>query len=211
MSESTKIRVLVADDNRLTRLGIVTMLRMHEELEVVGEAADGVEAVAKYRTLRPKVLVVDLKMPHLDGVQVTAQICREFPDAQILVLTHYDGDENIFQSLQAGARGYLTKETEGDELVTAVKTLAAGNKHIPPELASRVAERRGHLELTPREQQTLEGMARGLTNKEIGNELKLSDRTVGIYVANILAKFNAKTRTEAVTLGRKRGFLQSES
>jgi two-component system, NarL family, response regulator len=209
MNGRTKTRVLVADDNRLTRLGIVTVLELHDDLEVVGQAVDGAQAVTMFRDLKPDVLVVDLKMPHLDGVQVTTQICKDDPAARILVLTHYDGDENIFQALRAGARGYLTKDIEGNELVEAIRALAAGGRFIPPEIASRVAERATRPELTPREQQVLERMAKGLTNKEIAQGLDISDRTIGVYVGNILAKLEAKTRTEAVTVATKRGLLES--
>lgn len=210
MNTRTRTRVLVADDNRLTRLGIVTVLELHDDLEVVGQASDGAQAVTMWRECRPDVLVVDLKMPHLDGVQVTAQLCKDDPNARILVLTHYDGDENIFQALRAGARGYLTKDIEGNELVEAIRALAAGGRFIPPEIASRVAERAARPELTPREQQVLERMAVGLTNKEIAQELDISDRTIGVYVGNILSKLEAKTRTEAVTVARKRGLLEPE-
>ncbi|MDX2019338.1 MAG: response regulator transcription factor [Deltaproteobacteria bacterium] len=208
MNTRIRTRVLVADDNRLTRLGIVTVLELHDDLEVVGQAADGAQAVTMWRELKPDVLVVDLKMPHLDGVQVTTQLCKDDQNARILVLTHYDGDENIFQALRAGARGYLTKDIEGNELVEAIRALAAGGRFIPPEIASRVADRANRPELTPREQQVLERMAVGLTNKEIAQELDISDRTIGVYVGNILSKLEAKTRTEAVTVARKRGLLQ---
>lgn len=209
MSEqpTNPIRILVADDNALTRLGVVTMLRSEADFTIVGEAADGARAVTLYREVTPDVLVVDLRMPALDGVQVTAEICRHDPNARVLVLTHYDGDEDIFRALRAGARGYLTKEVGGEELVAAVRVVAGGGRYMPPDVASRLAERVLQPSLTVREQQVLEQMAVGLTNKQIGEKLEMSDRTVGTHVSQILAKLGAKTRTEAVTVGSQRGLL----
>lgn len=205
---STCIRILVADDNALTRLGIVTMLRLERGFEVVGEASDGAKAITSYRELRPDVLVLDLRMPVLDGVQVTSDLCREDPAARVLVLSHYDGDEDIFRALRAGAKGYLTKEVGGEELVNAVRTVAAGGRYMVPEVANRLAERVLQPSLTVREQQVLEEMARGFTNKQIAESLTMSDRTVGTHVSQILSKLGAKTRTEAVTVGMQKGLLK---
>jgi two-component system NarL family response regulator len=202
------VRILVADDNALTRLGIVTMLGTEHGFEVVGEAPDGAKAVSLWNALRPDVAVVDLKMPAFDGVQVVAQICRTHPDAKLLVLTHYDSDESLFQALRAGAKGYLTKECGGEELVAAVRTLAQGGRHLGPEHASRIAGRMTQPSLTAREHEVLGHMAVGLTNKQIGEKLSMSERTVGTHVRQILAKLGAHNRTEAVALGRQRGLIE---
>jgi two-component system NarL family response regulator len=201
------IRVLVAEDNALMRLGIVTMLRTQPDIDVVGEAPDGARAIALARQLRPDVLLLDLKMPTLDGVQVIANLCGASPEARILVLTHYDAEEDIFRAVRAGARGYLTKDAQGEQIVEAIRTVHAGGRYLPAEIAGRLAERMSQPSLSPRELQVLEHVARGLTNREIARELSLTEKTAGAYVGNVLAKLGASTRTEAVAIGRERGLL----
>jgi two-component system NarL family response regulator len=207
MTDVTKIRILVVEDNLITRLGIVTLLRTDPRMDVVGEAAGGEEAVAEYRRLRPAVVLMDLKMPGTDGVAATAALMREVPPARVLVLSHYDGDEDIFQALRAGALGYVTKELRGGELLTAIETVARGERHLPAELAARLAERETMPALTARERDVLPLLAAGLANREIARALGVAEKTVAIHVGNVLAKLGAKSRTEAVAIARRRGFV----
>jgi two-component system, NarL family, response regulator len=207
MTVERPIRILVADDHALMRLGIATLLRSKPDLEVVGEAADGVKAVTLFKQLLPDVLVLDLKMPGLDGVQVTVNICRDHPDAAILMLSHYDGEEHVFQALKAGARGYLTKEALGEELIEAVRTLHRGERYLPVALSMRLVDRLSQPSLTAREQQVLALMGEGMQNRAIGTKLGISYRTVGMYVGIILEKLQAATRTEAVAKASARGWL----
>ena len=203
------VRVLVAEDNVLTRLGIVTMLEAESWIQIVGQADDGVAAVELFRKEKPDVLVTDLKMPKLDGVQLTRMVCQENPDARVLVLTHLDDEEDIFQALKAGARGYMTKDgIQGSELVVAVKTIHDGGRYLPAEIAARLADRMEQPELNARERQIIEKLSHGLTNQEIGESLSLNPRTARAYVSRILEKLGARSRTEAVSIALDRGILK---
>ncbi len=204
------IKVLIAEDNMLTRLGTVTLLKTQPDLDVVGEAVDGAAAVSLFRKLKPDVLLLDLKMPVMGGVQVISTLVQQTPEARILVLTHYEGDEDIFKAIKAGARGYLTKEMRGEEIIAAIRTVHAGDQYLPASIASRLADRMRQPSLSAREQQVLQGIFKGKTNKEIAQELQLSEKTTAIYVSNILSKLRAKTRTEAVSIALQRGLLSSE-
>jgi two-component system, NarL family, response regulator len=210
VSTSPRIRILIAEDNVFMRMGTAMLLRTQPDFEVVGEAEDGVQAIADYRQHRPDVLVVDMKMPGLDGVSVTQTICQEFPGARILVLTHYDGDEDIYKALKAGARGYLTKDIPGEELLKAIRALHSGDRFLPPEVADRLAERLTQSSLSGREQQVLERIFAGESNKEIAAGLGLAEKTASMHVSRLLAKLDAKSRTEAVSIGLQRGLLQSK-
>jgi DNA-binding NarL/FixJ family response regulator len=203
------VRVLVVEDNQLMRIGIVSLLRSQGDVEVVGEACDGVEAINRYRALRPDVVLLDLRMPTLDGVQVATALLREDPGARLLVLTHYDGDEQIFQAMRAGARGYLTKESPGGEVLAAVRAVHAGLRYLPPAIAARLAARDEVHVLTARERQVLAAMAEGLANQDIAARLGVSVRTVAIFVRNVLWKLDAKSRTEAVAVARRRGLVNA--
>lgn len=202
-----KVRVLVVEDNELTRVGIVTLLGTDPRLEVVGQAVDGVEAVKLHRTLRPDVVLMDLKMPGFDGIAATAHLVQETPPARVLVLTHYEGDEDIFRALRAGAQGYVTKNLRGGELVAAILAVARGERHVPPEIARRLEQRQGQPELTLRERQVLRLLDEGRTNREIGEALGLAEKTVAVHVGHVLGKLGARSRTEAAAVARRRGLL----
>jgi DNA-binding NarL/FixJ family response regulator len=202
-----QIRVLVVEDNFYTRVGTVAFLRGQAGIEVVGEAPDAERALALLDELRPHVLIVDLRMPGMCGVQLTAAVQRRAPSVHILVLTHHQGDEDIFQALKAGARGYLTKESSGEQLVAAIRTINAGNQFLPPEIADQIRNRRGQQPLTQRERQVLEQIADGAGNREVAHALGISERTVGLYVSSILSKLGARSRTEAASIGARRGLL----
>lgn len=207
MSDFAKLKVMLVEDSFLARLGTTAFLGDQPDLEIVGFASDGLEAVAKYPTLMPDVVVCDLKMPNLDGVGTIVQLVRLDPGARVLVLTHYQGDENILRALKAGARGYLTKDTSGDDLIAAIRAVAAGRRYFPPEIGGRLAERMMQPELTPRDLQLLRAIYEGLSNADIGVRLGLTQRTVGIYVSRVMSKLGAHNRTEAVRLAIERGVL----
>ncbi|MDZ4695351.1 MAG: response regulator transcription factor, partial [Deltaproteobacteria bacterium] len=189
------VRVIIADDHPVARKGVLSLLSASPGVEVIAEASNGAEVLALYAKLRPRVVITDLRMPVLDGVALTRALLAIDPNASVLIFTHYDGDEQVLQALRAGARGYLTKDAEGEVLLQAITTLARGGRFIPAELAGRYAELVSKPSLSPRERETLAFMAQGLTNHEIAERLKLSERTAAMHVGNVLSKLGAKTRT----------------
>jgi two-component system NarL family response regulator len=201
------VRVLVAEDNFYTRLGTVAFLRGQPGIHVVGEAANGVRALELFAQLRPDVTIVDLRMPGMGGVELTTRLRQRAPDARILVLTHYEGDEDIFQALKAGAAGYLTKEAPGEDLIAAIRAVHAGSGFLPPEIAERLQSRSGLPQLTQREREVLAEIAEGASNREAASTLGISERTAGLYVSSILCKLGASSRTEAVSIATRRGLL----
>jgi DNA-binding NarL/FixJ family response regulator len=205
------IRVLVVEDHHVVRQGLVALLNVVEGLEVVGEAADGVEAIAQFRKHQPSVTLIDLRMPRLSGVEVIERIRMETPQARFIVLTTYDGDEDIFRALQAGARAYLLKGMTSEELITTIRAVHAGKQHIPPAIAQKLAERMGTEELTPREFDVLEQIVRGLSNKEIATELAISEATVKTHINSLLGKLGVTDRTQAATAAIQRGIVPLES
>jgi two-component system, NarL family, response regulator len=204
------IRVLVAEDNFYTRVGTVAFLREQPGIAVVGEATDGESALALFEQLRPDVLVTDLRMPGMNGVDLTATVCARCPAARILVLTHHQGDEDVFQALKAGALGYLTKEASGDQLLVAIRAIHDGQKYLPPEIRDQLRGRDGLPPLTERERQVLEEVADGASNREVAGNLGISERTVGLYVSSILNKLGARSRTEAAAIAARRGLLRGK-
>jgi two-component system NarL family response regulator len=205
------IRVLVVEDHHVVRQGLVALLNVVEGLEVVGEAADGVEAITQFRKQQPDITLVDLRLPRLSGVEVIERIRMETPGARFIVLTTYDGDEDIYRALQAGARAYLLKGMTTEELITAIHAVHAGRSHIPPAIAQRLAERMGSEELTPREFDVLEQIVHGKSNKEIASELKISEATVKTHINSLLGKLNVTDRTQAATAALQRGIVPLES
>jgi two-component system NarL family response regulator len=204
-----KIRVLVVEDNHLMRLGTVTLVSSQPDMAVVGEAADGAEGLAAYLRLRPTVAVIDLRLPIMDGVQLTTAIRSADPEACVLVLTYYDGSEDVFRAMRAGARGYVTKSIEPRDVLAAVRAVAAGERFVPAAIAARLAEHALQPLLTPREHQVLDLVALGKSNRSIAEDLHLAERTVIMYVSNILEKLGVRSRTEAVAVARDRGILRT--
>ncbi len=202
------VRVIIADDHPVARKGVLSLLSASPGVEVIAEASNGAEVLALYAKLRPRVVITDLRMPVLDGVALTRALLAIDPNASVLIFTHYDGDEQVLQALRAGARGYLTKDAEGEVLLQAITTLARGGRFIPAELAGRYAELVSKPSLSPRERETLAFMAQGLTNHEIAERLKLSERTAAMHVGNVLSKLGAKTRTEAVGIATRSGLIE---
>lgn len=208
MSETQPIRVLIADDHPVVRQGLAAMIARQPGMTVVAEAGDGREAVDLYRAQQPDVALIDLRMPEVDGVEAIAMIRAEFPAARIVVLTTYDGDEDIYRGLRAGAMAYLLKDAPPDELIAAIKVVHAGQKRIPPDVAAKLAERLNSPELTARELQVLHLIVAGQSNREIGATLSIGEGTVRAHVNNILAKLNVQDRTQAATMAIKRGIVR---
>ncbi len=207
MSDDVRIRVLVADDHEIVREGLVAIISRQKEFVVVAEAANGQIAVEEFRRLRPDIVILDINMPVMDGVRATQTIRSEFPDAKIIVLSALAGDEDIFQALQAGARTYLFKDTLAKTLTETIRAVLVGARPLPPEVAERLAQRSFMSDLTPRELDVLRLMSRGRGNREIGEELNLTEGTVKGYVSTILDKLNAADRTQAVLLALQRGLI----
>jgi two-component system NarL family response regulator len=206
----SEIRVLIVDDHPVVREGLAAMIERRKDMTVVGEAGDGVEALAQFHVLRPDVTLMDLRLPGMSGVEAIDAIRAEFPDARIIVLTTYDGDEDIYRGLQAGAMAYLLKDAPREELLEAIRAVHAGQMRIPPDVASKLAERIMGPELTAREMDVLRLIAAGKTNKEIGAELNITEGTVKAHVNNILGKLGVSDRTQAVTTALRRGLVQLE-
>jgi DNA-binding NarL/FixJ family response regulator len=205
------IRVLVVEDHHVVRQGLVALLNVVDGLEVVGEAADGVEAIAQFRKHQPNITLVDLRLPRLSGVEVISRIRMETPQARFIVLTTYDGDEDIYRALQAGAKAYLLKGMTSEELIATIRTVHEGRSYIPPEIAQKLAARVGTEELTPREFDVLEQIVRGKSNKEIATELRISEATVKTHINSLLSKLNVTDRTQAATAALQRGIVPLES
>jgi len=201
------LRVLVVDDHPIMRSGYVMVLRAAEGVTVVGEAADGEAAVAEYARLRPDVLVLDLSLPRLDGWQVLARVRASDPQARVLVVSAFGGDEDVHRALSAGALGYLLKESTADEIVAAVRAVAKSGRRLSPGAAEALAERATYSALTDREADVLRAMARGESNKEIGVTLGVTENTVKGYVSNVLDKLGVTDRTAAVSLALERGLI----
>ena len=210
MNEPTpesEIRVICVDDHPLVRKGIASIICNEPDMKLVGEAGTGQDALALFRTHQPDVTLMDLRMPNVDGIEATKQIRAEFPDAKIIALTSFDGDQEIYRALEAGVRGYLLKEMVHSEVVRAIRLVHSGKRLMPAEVAERLTEYFPKAALTPREVEVLTLVAQGLANKEIAARLGTADGTVKIHVQNILSKLNASDRTHAVTIGVQRGII----
>ncbi|MEI9813209.1 MAG: response regulator transcription factor [Acidobacteriota bacterium] len=201
------IRILCVDDHPLVRKGIASIIASEPSMKMAGEAGGGHEAVEKYRELQPDVVLMDLRMPDMDGVEATRQIRQINPDARIIALTSYDGDQDIYKAIEAGVRGYILKEMVHTKVIDAIRTVHAGKRLMPQEVAERLSEYFPQVALTPREVEVLKYVARGMANKEIAHQLGTASGTVKMHVQNILAKLNASDRTHAVTIALERGIL----
>ena len=208
MSEQ-RLRVLIAEDQAIVRDGLVALVSYQPDMEVVGSVADGAEAVRLHKELRPDVTLMDLRMPRMGGVEAIKSIRAAGPEAPVLVLTTYDGDEDVYQALQAGACGYLLKDAETEELVGAIRTVAKGGRHIPSTIAQRLADRAmSGPPITEREIEVLRLVADGMTNKAIGAELFIAEGTVKTHLNSIHEKLGVRDRTEAVIVAVRRGILR---
>ena len=201
------IRILVVEDHNVVRQGLVALIKTVPDMQVVAEAADGAQGVELFRKHHPDVTVMDLRLPKLSGVDAITKIRNEFPAARIIVLTTFDGDEDIYRALQAGARGYLLKDMFGEELMDAIRSVHAGKTRIPGPVAQRLAERMGGPSLTGRELEVLKLIVGGRSNKDIGNELSISEATVKTHINSILSKLGVSDRTQAATTALQRGIV----
>ncbi len=209
-TNKTSIRVMVVDDHQIVRKGVVALINSEPDLEVVAEAADGRQAIDLFRQQQPDITLMDLRLPALGGVDATRAIRQEFPAARIIVLTTFDGDEDIYRALQAGAQGYLLKGMSYDELLDAIRSVHAGARRIPGPVAQRLAERVAGQELTARELQVLQLIVRGRSNREISTELAISEATVKSHINSLLSKLGVNDRTQAATSALQRGLVHLE-
>lgn len=204
---SDRIRVLCVDDHRVVREGLAAMINRRPDMEVVAEAAGGEAALAMYRQHQPDVTLMDLQMPRVNGLGAIRLIRAEYPDARIVVLTMYQGDEDILRALEAGAATYLIKDDLSDELIPIIREVHSGKKPLPPKVARVLQDRPGEPRLSPREIEVLDLVARGMRNKEIAAVLGISEETAKVHVKNVLTKLDVNDRTAAVHVALKRGIL----
>jgi len=210
VDKQNPIKVLVVDDHFVVRMGLTTLINSQPDMTVVGEATNGKQGAELFRERRPDVTLMDLRMPEMNGVEAITAIRAEYADARIIVLSTYDGDEDIYRAFQAGARAYLLKDMHHDELVTAIRAVSQGQRFIPPAIAGRLAERMPRSELTARELEVLKLIVKGMSNKEIGSALSITEGTVKIHVNNLLGKLGVSDRTKAATTAIQRGIVYLE-
>ena len=207
MPLSKAIRILSVDDHPILREGIAAVLGSEDDLELIGEASNGKEAIAQFRTHLPDVTLMDLQMPDMGGIEAIQAIRKDFPEARIIVLTTYKGDAQAVRAFKAGAFGYLLKNMLRKELVETIRAVHSGKKRIPPEVAVEMAEHHSDDALTEREIEVLSEVAAGNSNKMIARRLVVSEETVKAHMKNILSKLSANDRTHAVTIALKRGII----
>ena len=208
MDKTKPIRVLLAEDHEVVRDGLAAIIDYQADMTVVGHACNGEEAVERFAELQPDITLMDLRMPGMGGAPAIEAIRKKFGDARIIVLTTYDGDENIYRALKAGARGYLLKDSGKDDLLSAIRAVHEGRSYVPPEIATRLVTRtQAGAPLTTREIEVLQLMAEGKSNKEIGAALFISEGTVKTHVNSIHEKLSVRDRTEAVIVALKRGII----
>jgi two-component system, NarL family, response regulator len=205
MNPSHSIRILVVDDHPVVRQGLVGMLEEVPDLTVVGQARNGREAIKIFRQQQPDVTLMDLRMPQMDGVAAISAICAEFHQARIVILSTYDSDEDIYRGLRSGAKGYLLKDAEPEELLAAIRTVYSGKQYIPPDVGAKLAERMMNPQLSDRELEVLRLMAKGKSNHEISEDLCIAERTVKFHINNIFSKLGVRDRTQAVIIALERG------
>jgi DNA-binding NarL/FixJ family response regulator len=204
-----KIRILVADDHMVMRMGLVTAASDQPDMEVVADVESGEEAIAAYRTHRPDVVIVDLRMSGLSGLETIRALRTEFPGAKIVVFSNYARGEEVYQAMKMGAAGFVMKDMKLEKLLDAIRRVDAGEKYIPPELAVRMSER-VFTQLSEREKEVLTLVAKGRSNKEIGTALGVTEGTVKIHVTNLMAKLGVTARTEAVVVAVQQGIIDIE-
>jgi two-component system, NarL family, response regulator len=209
MVSQLPIRILIADDHPVVRSGIAAMLEIDPaaNLQVVGQASNGREMVQLFAQLQPDIGLVDLRMPDMSGVEAIEAIRSRFLEARLIVLTTYDGDEDIYRGLQAGAKAYLLKDTPREDLLLCIQTVYAGRSFIPPDIGVRLAERMGSPVLSKRERDVLQLLPKGMSNQEIGAALQIAEGTVKSHINNILSKLNVADRTQAVIVALRRGLI----
>ena len=208
MSEQTPIRILSVDDHPLLRQGIAAIINSQPDMLLAAQAANGVEAIQQFREHRPDVTLMDLRLPDMSGIDALIAIRSEFPAACVVMLTTFEGDVEIQRALEAGARGYLLKSTPAKDLIEAIRQSHAGKRPIPAEVAAHLAEHMGEEALTPREVEVLRHLAGGNRNRDIAEQLFISEETVKVHIKHIMEKLGASDRTEAVAIAVRRGIIQ---
>lgn len=201
------IRILVVDDHFMVRMGLSSSLNAEEDMAVIAEAGNGEDALVAYRNHQPNLVLMDVRLPKMSGADTVAAITREFPDASILMLSTHSGEEEVYRSLHAGARGYILKSAIREELLRAIRSVRDGKRYLDPVVAPLLAEHLTHRPLTGRELEVLKMVAKGMGNKEIASALNIAEVTVKLHVSHVMEKLNAKDRTEAATAALKRGII----
>lgn len=209
-SPSPTISIVIAEDHAVVRSGLAAIVSLESDMTVLAEVENGRQALESYRKFLPDVVLTDLQMPEMDGVSAIAAIRAEFPQAQIVILTTYEGDEDIYRGLKAGARGYLFKDATADELIEAIRTVYQGFRYIPPVVAAKLAERMENTALTERELEVLQHLVAGGSNQEIASSLSITEGTVKFHMNNILNKLGVSDRTQAAILALKRGLARMD-
>jgi DNA-binding NarL/FixJ family response regulator len=208
MNEPSRIRVFSVDDHPLLREGIAAIINNQQDMQVIAQAANGQDAIQHFKKHQPDVTLMDLRLPDMSGIDAMVAIRAEFPEARIILLTTFEGDVEIKRALEAGARGYLLKSMPPKELVEAIRQVHAGKKRIPPQLAAQLAEHMSDEALTTREIEVLAQIAGGNRNRDIAEQLFISEETVKVHIKHIMEKLGASDRTQAVAIGIRRGIIQ---
>jgi DNA-binding NarL/FixJ family response regulator len=202
-----QIRVLLIEDHFLARMALQSVLAGHGQIRVIGEASDGEQGVDLYRTLKPDVVILDLRLPRVSGFDVIRLLRKERQPARIVVLSNYHGSEDIYRAVRSGAMAYLTKDASGEELINAIQTVDRGLRYLPPAALDRLAERMPSVDLTPREAEVLLCITQGRSNREIAEQLHIAEKTVRIHVSSVLDKMGARDRTQATIYALQRGLV----
>ena len=207
----TQLRIMLVDDHYLVRVGLTSVIALEPDMTVCAEAATGEQAIAGFRAHRPDVTLMDVRLPGMGGLEATQLIRSEFPDARIIMLSTYGGDEEIYAALHGGAMAYLMKSVAREELVLTIRKAAAGRRHVSPDMAARLADRISRASLSIRELEVLRLLFGGKRNREIASALDITEGTVKLHVSSILGKLGAADRTEAVTVALQRGLIRLDS
>ena len=202
-----KIRIMVVDDHFVVRIGLTGSINIEPDMSVEIEVSTGPLAIEQFRKYRPDIVLMDLNLPGMDGAEAASVICKEFPDAAIIMLSTHDGEEDVYRSFQAGARTYILKTAVREDLIQTIRAVHSGERCISPAIGARLAERMSHAELTAREIEILKLVAKGKSNKEIGAALRIAEVTVKLHVGHLLMKLKASDRTQATTIALQRGIL----
>jgi two-component system NarL family response regulator len=210
LKRSNLIRLLIVDDHPAFRMGLAALIKSQPDMAVVAEAGNGLEAIALFRREQPDVTLMDLRLPGLSGVEVIIALRKEFPEARVIVVTTYDGDEDIYRAIQSGAKSYLLKDMSRDEIAGTIRAVHNGQATLPPTVADRLAQRSQRAELTPREMEVLQLLSRGRCNKEIAAALFLSEDTVKSHLKTLFAKLGVQDRTEAAVSALRHGIIHLE-
>jgi DNA-binding NarL/FixJ family response regulator len=201
------IRVLIVDDHFVVRMGLASSINMETDMSAVAEASTAAQAIKFYRKHEPDIVLMDLRLPDMTGIDATIALCKEFPTAKIIVVSTYEGDEDVYRALQAGARSYLSKNVSREELLRTIRAVHAGEHYLPAPMAARLAERMHRPELSTRELEVLKLIVKGMPNKEIASVLEITEFTVKLHVGNVLTKLNVVDRTQASTAAIQRGIV----